>query len=412
MPPTRLAYLFQRYFEKTATDAERMEFMSLLQDPAAESELKTLMDKAWEDFRKNDELPHFTPMQSRELLKGIFSSQEALGSLAVIRPPVRRMTWGWAVAASLLFLVLCGGAWWLSRPVTHPGFAQAAKPAKSLPEDVAPGGNKAMLILDDGSKIALDSTHEGAITRQGNMQVLKLSGGRLAYQPAGNQTSAASISYNMISTPRGGQYQVILPDGTKAWLNAASTLRFPTAFTGNDRAVELTGEGYFEVAKDKEHPFRVSVKPATGENRTETQIEVLGTSFNIMAYNEEGTINTSLLDGSVRVTGGARSVLLKPGEQAGYSRESGDLKTGTADMELAIAWKNGLFQFEGATIENVMHQVARWYNVEVVYKGKIPKHFSGLISRYATLSQVLKMLEMAGEAKFQLDGNTVSVIPV
>ena len=482
MPSTRLAYLFRRYFEKSATDAERAEFMSLLQDQSAEPELKALMERTWEHFLEKGiapgELPHFTPDQSKDLLKNVLGAREALGSrdaagdspvmsdsqpvprtawdlpvvpgspgvlhsLEVLRPPIRRMTWGRAVAAaSILLLVLGGGAWWLSGPVTHPGLAGTAKPAGTLPGDVAPGGNKAMLILADGSKITLDSAQDGTLARQGNVQVFKLSGGRLAYQVQDNPTTqgagepgqrtpttqgaggpeqrggatgperAESISYNTIATPRGGQYQVVLPDGTKAWLNAASTLRFPTAFTGKNRVVELTGEGYFEVSKDPAHPFRVSIPPAAGETGPGTQIDVLGTHFNVMAYTEEGSVTTSLLEGSVRVTEATRSGLLTAGEQAGYSRESGDLKIGEADMEQAVAWKNGLFQFEGATIETVMRQVARWYNVQVQYKGKIPRHFSGLISRNATLSQVLKMLEIAGGATFQLEGNTISVIPV
>ena len=437
MPSTRLAYLFQRYFEKTATEAERAELMSLLQDPAAASEVKALMERTWEHFLENGtapgELPHFTPDQSKDLLKNVLGSQPVLHTLTVSRPPVRRITWGRAVAAaSILLLILGGAVWWLSGRVTHPGLAGTAKPIKTLPADVAPGGNKAMLILADGSKITLDSAQDGTLARQGNVQVLKLSGGRLAYRMQGSgepgqaspttqgggepgqraKAAAEAISYNTIATPRGGQYQVVLPDGTKAWLNAASTLRFPTAFTGKNRVVELTGEGYFEVAKDAAHPFRVSVPPAAGEAGPGTQIDVLGTHFNVMAYTEEGGVTTSLLEGSVRVTGGARSGLLKPGEQAAYSSGSGDLKIGEADMEQAVAWKNGLFQFEGATIEIVMRQVARWYNVQVQYKGKIPRHFSGLISRNATLSQVLKMLEIAGGATFQLEGNTISVIPV
>jgi len=440
MPSTRLAYLFQRYFDKTATEAERTEFMSLLQDQSAEPEIKALMEQAWEHFQEmvgSGEPPLFNPLQSEELLRASLGARStglgaasgtgqadavaasATGQAGAAAAPVRRISWGRAIAASVLLLVLGGSVWWWARPVSHHGVAQLAKAGDALPGDKGPGGDKAMLILDDGSRMALDSAHEGALARQGNAQVVKLSGGRLAYYQFPNGTgmprgtgdespgAAPKVgnpgAYNTIVTPRGGQYQVVLPDGTKAWLNAASSLRFPTAFTGKDREVELTGEGYFEVAKNKEHPFRVKVN--------EVNVEVLGTRFDVMAYNDENSINTCLLDGSVRVGRGAQSALLKPGEQARFSREAGDLQVEAVDTEQVVAWKNGLFQFDNIKIEPLLRQVARWYDVQVVYRGDIHSHFSGLISRKATLAQMFKILQSAGGATYRLEGNTLTVVP-
>jgi transmembrane sensor len=223
----------------------------------------------------------------------------------------------------------------------------------------------------------------------------------------------------MLATPKGGQYQLVLPDGSKVWLNAASSIRYPVAFTGNERNVELTGEAYFEVAKNPAMPFKVIIPSSTKAGRS--MIEVLGTHFNVSAYNDEDATKTTLLEGKVRIvsgewaagngrsTGKKQEALLQPGQQA-LLFTSGQLKKiDDADVELAMAWKNGFTAFKSADIKSIMRQVARWYNVEVVYEGTIPQRsFTGGVSRDARLSELLHLLEVS-KVNFRMEGNRLVV---
>ena len=209
---------------------------------------------------------------------------------------------------------------------------------------------------------------------------------------------------NTIQTPRGGQYEVVLAEGTKVWLNSASSMSYPTAFTGNSRQVTLKGEAYFEVAEDKARPFKVSVG--------DVQVDVLGTHFDVMAYDDENAINTTLLAGAVRVTAkGVVSQVLTIGQEASMDRSTGSLTVKAVDAEAAVAWKNGIFDFEGASTESVMRQLARWYDVDVQYEGKADKHFRGTIPRSSNVSEVFKMLELTGEVHFSIDGKKIIVKP-
>jgi ferric-dicitrate binding protein FerR (iron transport regulator) len=287
------------------------------------------------------------------------------------------------------------------------------KPKSQLKNDVLPGGNKAVLTLGNGATIILDSAHTGALAQQGNTQVVKLNNGQLLYNhTAKNGENSLTIdhsplTYNTLSTPRGGQYQLVLPDGSTVWLNAASSIRFPTAFTGNERNVEITGEAYFEVKKNAAMPFTVKMNNGAS-------VQVLGTHFNINAYDDEETIKTTLLEGSVKITKDAALAIIRPGEQATLSHKSQtsqNIPVQKVDVEEVMAWKNGAFQFGGATIETVMRQISRWYDVEVEYKGNISLHFAGTISRNVNISQVLEMLEKAGGIKTTIKGNKVIVTP-
>jgi transmembrane sensor len=223
----------------------------------------------------------------------------------------------------------------------------------------------------------------------------------LSYNTLKNKSS--EVVYNTISTPRGGQYQLMLADGSKVWLNAASSLRFPASFVGKERKVELLGEAYFEVAKNAKMPFKVKVNGM--------EVEVLGTHFNINSYENESTIRTTLLEGSVKINKNNSSSLLKPGQQAQMNK-AGEIKIiNDADVEEAIAWKEGKFQFDRADIHDIMRQLTRWYDVDVEYKGTVSSHFGGTISRDVNLSQVLNMLHLTGEVKFQVEDRKVVVMP-
>jgi ferric-dicitrate binding protein FerR (iron transport regulator) len=278
--------------------------------------------------------------------------------------------------------------------------------------DIAPGSEKAVLTLADGSTIILDNAANGNVAQQGGTKIIKLDNGQLAYD-AGRNTHRRVLSgellYNTISTPRGGQYQITLPDGTKVWLNAASSIKFPTAFSGSTREVEMTGEAYMEIAKNSKQPFRVK---ANG-----TEIQVLGTSFNINAYSDEEAVKTTLIEGRVRVSSLKSNVILKPGQQARIAlavssdqQAKGITVVNDADIQQALAWKNSLFKFNDASIEVIMRQLARWYNLDVVYEGNVTKTFLATIPRNVPISQVLEALEITGAVKFKVEANKVTVI--
>ena len=270
--------------------------------------------------------------------------------------------------------------------------------------DKNPGSNKAVLTLADGSKIVLDDLINGQIAEQGGITISKAADGSILYDmpPIAAQSNKASI-YNTIETPKGGKYKIILPDGSKVWLNSVSSLHFPATFIGKSRNVELSGEAYFEVAKNPDMPFIVKTK--------DMNILVTGTQFNVMAYSDEKVSATTLVEGSVRVSNPSNKIVLKPGEQVVAMTETESLSKKMVDIEQTIAWKNGLFQFSNSDMTTVMNQISRWYDVSIEYQGSIPeKRFGGYISRDSKLSQVLKMLELSG-VKFIMKEKKIIVLP-
>ena len=280
-----------------------------------------------------------------------------------------------------------------------PGEVAVAAPIK----DIAPGGNKATLTLGDGSTIVLDSTLNGQLGTQGNARIIKLDNGQLQYQQGNTSISPGEIVYNTIATPRGGQYQVVLADGSNVWLNASSSIRFPTDFSGSVREVEVTGEAYFEVAHNISKPFGVTVKGM--------YIKVLGTHFNVMAYDDENGINTTLLEGSLKVSNEKGDALVSPGQQAVLNNKGSFRVINHADVEEAVAWKNGKFFFNSADIRSVMRQIERWYNVDVTFERDGDLHFTGQLSRYANVSQLLRKLELTNEIHFRIEKGKITVLP-
>lgn len=275
--------------------------------------------------------------------------------------------------------------------------------------DIEAGENKAILTLGDGSKIILDDAKNGILANQGGNSVLKAAQGEVIYSFINDvkdpltEDQQVPVIYNTIETPKGGKFQIVLPDGSKVWLNAASSLRFPTVFNGSKRQVELKGEAYFEVSHDKSKIFEVNTRNQV--------VQVLGTHFNINAYLDEPTVNTTLLEGSVRVSDlrTNMSQLLKPGEQSQLSEQIDVINL--KDTNEAVAWKEGYFQFDEADIKTVMRQIERWYDVSVVYEGNLPNYrFGGEIERNLSLLQVLKVLEKT-KVHFRLEGREVIVMP-
>jgi ferric-dicitrate binding protein FerR (iron transport regulator) len=334
----------------------------------------------------------------------------------------RRLRWIF-FAASVMIVVGAGGAWlWFSghRPTRAiPAVAPAV--AKT---DVQPGGNKAVLTLADGRRIDLGTTANGVLADQGATKVSKVSAGQLAYHKDPASARPVATAYNSLTTPPAGQFKLRLPDGTLVWLNNASILRFPVAFTGADRTVELAGEAYFEVARDPGHPFRVLVHKgaaAAGLSNLSSysqpvadetgDIEVLGTSFNVMAYSDEPAVRTTLLEGSVRVSENHQTTLLRPDEQSALDAHGKLRVVPEVNVRQVVAWKDGYFNFENASLETTMRQIARWYDIEVVYRGQVPaQEFEGRIQRDLPLSDILKGLENE-HIHFKLQGRQLIVMP-
>jgi ferric-dicitrate binding protein FerR (iron transport regulator) len=306
----------------------------------------------------------------------------------------------WQSAAAAILILLTAGIYYYQIP-SEPVLVKTEIPR--FKNDILPGNNKAILTLDDGSKIDLDDAKTGILASESNIDIKKTGAGELEYIE-GTQI-AKTVKYNILSTPMGGEYKLVLPDGSKVWLNSGSTLRFPTAFIGSERIVELKGEAYFEIAKNTKMPFLVRTNNAM-------DIKVLGTQFNVMAYDDEKNINTTLIEGSVEVLKGSGKTMLKPGQEAILNKGSGNIKVAPADLEQAIAWKNGYFIFYNENIESIMRKVSRWYNVDIVYQGNLSnKDFVGTISRNKNVSELLKMLELTGAIHFSIDGRRITVMP-
>lgn len=287
--------------------------------------------------------------------------------------------------------------------------AQVITEEKIPVNEIVPGGNKALLTLEDGSTIILDSASTGTIIQQGNIKVQKLKNGLVAYLINNKQvTPNDKAFYNTISTPRGGEYQVTLSDGTKVWLDAASSIRFPIVFTGNERKVSITGEAYFEVAKNEKMPFKVKAGLS--------EIEVLGTHFNVNAYEDEAFVRTTLLEGKVKISAptlksGTSPKFLLPGHQADLHKD-GNIKVITnADTEAAVAWMKGYFQFKSADMHSILRQVSRWYDADIVYNGNVNTHFTGQLNKNLDVLKLFKTLSLTNEVTFRTEGKKIIVSP-
>ncbi|MDR6784105.1 transmembrane sensor [Pedobacter africanus] len=312
--------------------------------------------------------------------------------------PSYRLWQKFTVAATIILCV--GLAFYF-----YPESGNTSTPQHVKTERIIAGGSKAFLTLSNGKRIALTEADNGNLAEQSGIKITKTASGTLLYQvtaQAGQHNSRPD--YNTIETPKGGEYQLILPDGSKVWLNAASALTFPANFTGlKERRVELSGEAYFEIAKNKNAPF--VVKSARQE------LKVLGTHFNVNAYTNELATTTTLLEGSVKILkpGKTTNIILKPGQEA--SVDSAEIKVYETDAEEAIAWKNGLFVFNEENIRSIMKKISRWYDVEVVFKGNMDNiYFVGNYSRSKNLENLLKNIELTGKVHFKIEGRRIEVI--
>jgi len=338
--------------------------------------------------KQKDKLPESDYLAMKQAVFNAINTDDQQYSNLVTR------LWPRIAAAAMILITLSIGFYFYTKDTLKPNETQYAN-------DIGPGGNKATLTLADGSKISLTDAKNGQLAEQSGITITKSADGQLIYTISDLRPQTSDLEYNTIETPTGGQYKIVLPDGTKAWLNAASSLRYPVRFTGKERRVEITGEAYFEVVHNRLMPFMV-----VGEEQT---VKVLGTHFNINSYADEGNIRTTLVEGSVEVSNKVIVKVLLPGQQSVLKNT--DLTVTEANIEEAIAWKNGYFRFNGETIENIMRKLSRWYNIEVRYEGKVSdESFYGTISHFKNISEVLKMLELTKGVHFKIEGRRVTVM--
>lgn len=381
-------YLLNAYLTGEATVAEKRQLGRLLEEAPYRQLLEARLDKELISgrYEQGDDYAHLF-----EKIYGQIEKQITVAPQPVIRQGLPQTTrWWWAAAAAVL-LIVAGSFWW-----------HAANPVNiaimPVAQDIQPGSRKAVLTLADGQQVTLDSA--GHLEMQQGNTAVQQQGDQLLYAAG---SAGAAESFNTLVTPRGGRFRVTLPDGSRVWLNAASSLRYPISFSGKERKVTLTGEAYFEVAAMASKPFLVDVDQRT-------TVLVLGTKFNINAYTEEKEIQTTLLDGAVSVNAAEQRRLLSPGQQARW-KDGHLIVIKDADTEQATAWKNGRFSFTDADLPAVMRQLARWYDVDVVYEGKVPERaFNGEIGQDLTLTQVMDLLGNA-RVKYKIEGRKIIIQP-
>ena len=392
----------RKYAANSYTEQEHQAFIDWLHTAPVEQVQEVLESylhlaemHAGSDF---ETYPHLIEKIEHRLNEIDNPSIQPKAKLVRLWPQLRKLV---SVAAVIIVLAGFGIFFWLRRADPHKPLSAQTKTERNV--EIKPGGDKAVLTLANGSQIILDNVQNGIVATQSGISIRKDANGKVVFDASAVAARNSTPGVNTITTPRGGQYQVVLPDGSRVWLNAASSLKFPTFFPGKERNVELTGEAYFEVAKNKSKPFKV-----LSQNQT---VEVLGTHFNINAYSDEEVTNTTLLEGSVRISkrsadgkGENGERLLKPGQQA---KLGADIQVSNADVQAAVAWKNGYFVFAHEPIQSIMRQLSRWYDVDVVYQGKATtENFTGTISRFENISEVLDMLQLTGAVHFKIESQT------
>jgi transmembrane sensor len=397
MNQERLALLMQRYADDTASAAELKELSDLIaQSPDNELFSEIVIDLANHNPLKSKQLSPYEDLADKALLQS---------RLRHPAPQLRRIpAWTWAAAACIL-LILSTGAWFLYK---RPAESQTVKSTSAPKKIILPGKNGAVLTLADGSTVSLDSLGSGKIASQNGADIV-IHHGKLAYTSTGIVSNEPA--YNTLSTPKGRQFHFQLPDGTEVWLNAASSIHYPTAFNGKERIVQLTGEAYFEVAKNPAMPFKVNVG-------AQARIEVLGTHFNVNAYSNESLIRTTLLEGSVQFHSGIdrqpgdQMVTLGPGQQSQLDISTRKLAVeNDVETDKVMAWKNGFFDFNDVSLRDAMNQLQRWYDIEVAYEKDVPPiHFFGKMTKNIPLNDLLLILEKS-KVHFQIEERKLIVQP-
>lgn len=394
----RLEYLLRQYAAGALTDREVSELSAFLKQRRLEGRIREILEVMAHEAQP---VAHYDAAEVHKMIDRIL---ESVAETAKIVPVKRRRSFIKVLVAAAVFIGVLPGVYFITQKVKEKPVAAQRMSKGALKKDIAPGEDKAMLTLANGAVIMLDSNAEGKLAQYGSMKVLKIDAGKLSYRQA-NAGKQLSVQYNTVSTPRGGQYQVELPDGSKVWLNSASSLKFPTFFGGKERNVELSGEAYFEVAHNQKQSFKVKVKGV--------EVLVLGTHFNINAYDDEGSIKTTLLQGSVRETiaDQQQAVTIVPGQQAEVGEDNVIKVINDVDLAQVVAWQSGLFEFNNSDLAAIMRQISRWYDVDVIYDSKPgDAKFGGGISKHLPLSAVLQLIEANG-VRFELEERVLKVMP-
>jgi transmembrane sensor len=386
MTTERLSYLYQQYQAGKLTVPEAREWENAIGDESTEELLLNIIDEDWNRSDLEMPEPHH---DTKESIYNYVVAQPQFRSSKIVRlwPRV-------AIAAAVATIIFGAGLFFYKYQQKENSGAIANV------SDIAPGKHGATLTLASGKKIRLADAVNGKLSEEAGVSITKTSDGKLVYEIKAENSGSDKI--NILSTDKGETYQLRLPDGSSVWLNAASTLKFPASFAKlKDRRVELYGEGYFEIAKDKTHPFIVKTD--------HQEVEVLGTHFNINAYADEPEVVTTLLEGSIKLTAGNNNKLLKPGEQA--VNNDGRIDIGKANMEAITDWKNDEFFLDKMDFRAAMRKIARWYNIEVIYNGSVPDNLEagGWIPRNSNLSDVLKSIESSGLVHFKIEGRKLYV---
>jgi len=393
--------LIKKYLEDQCTPAERLE---------VEAWFELYRDGDREFYDNNQELINQAMMKSlANIYQKINSSESATYEdvMAENKENVAHMQpkpkFRWiAIAATVLLFITTGGYFILHKKPYSQQLTQNI-PQKA---DTLQSINKAVLTLANGKRIVLDDAKNGQLAVQGKVAITKTADGRIIYNATGQNSAtqaASQIAYNTITTPKGGQYQVVLPDGSSVWLDAASSITYPSVFAGNKRQVQLTGQAYFEVAKNPAKPFTVNV-----DNKQ--QVEVLGTHFNVQAYVDDTDIKTTLLEGSVKIHYQNKQAILKPGQMA-VNKPDELLLIKQADIDEVMAWRYNMFVFNNENIKSIMRRLARWYDVDVTFQGDVKNvNFFGNYSRSKTLASLLKGIELTGKVHFKTEGRRITVI--
>lgn len=385
----RVAYLIAGFIRQTLTEKEHDE----LDDWVNESDHNMQL---FEDLTDEKNLAANLEWMDKIQAKESYESMQQKGAFNTVR---KKTYYGriWLAAASVIVLA---GVFFIYRYTAFTS-GNGDDIATSDTTLLKPGGNRATLTLANGKVIDLTYAKPGVIEDDSGSHVNKTADGELVYVTDSSGSNTAAL--HTLSTPVGGQYQVTLPDGTKVWLNAASTIKYPPVFNANERKVMLTGEAYFEVAKNEQKPFKVLMEDSTA-------VTVTGTHFNINAYQNEKEQQVTLLEGSVSVSNAVNTAKLEPGTQA-LIKNKQITKNKVSDIEDITGWKNGLFVFHDAPIETIMMQIERWYDAKVIYKGEIKQLFNANILRSEPLEKVLKLLELNGYVHFKIENKTIYVLP-
>lgn len=392
-----LEELYKKWINKKASDQEVEEFFDLLARVDVDNNLSSLMREEWGKTSVHHE---HSEEQQVELVRAILTKYP-LSQQKYDRPSTRIpfLKKRWFQYAAAILLALFFGSYFLKNE-NPKDIEELKKPIARQEVHIAPGGNRATLTLANGSNIVLEKMKNGQLIQLGGVRVINQKNEELIYV-SDKAASSQPPEYNTLSTPVGGIYRLTLPDDSKVWLNAASSITFPTAFADSERRVYIKGEVYFEISKDKTKPFRIEVKD-------DIEIEVMGTQFNINAYKDELSINTTLIEGSINIKNETGIKKLTPGQQLRITPDGKTLLKKDVDLITVTAWKNDEFHFgEKSDFKSIMRQLSRWYDIEVEYKGNFTGHFGGAISRNNNLAQVLQLLEKTGEVKFEIEGKKI-----